>query len=360
MRIRKTILLNGSLCLGRSFQDEKLNAMKFKGVGNKLRRWAFLQFALLALVSLSIPVQSARAQQASEDVEVIQVQPTFYMIAGAGGNIAVQIGPDGLLLVDTGSARMSDRVLSEIRKLSNQSIRFIINTSADADHVGGNERLSRVVQVGFQGGAGPEGMQGPPSAVVIGTENLLNRMSAPTGKQAAFPAAAWPTETFFQRQKPLYFNREGIQVISQPGAHSDANSIVFFRRSDVIVAGDIYDPTRFPVIDIEKGGNIQKEIDALNQIIELAIPSIPMMWQEGGTQIIPGHGWVSDQADVVEYRDMVTIIRDRVQNLITKGMTLAQVKEANPAKGYRTRYGTDSGPWTTDMFVEAIYKSLKK
>jgi hypothetical protein len=201
-------------------------------------------------------------------------------------------------------------------------------------------------------------MAAPPAAVVIGTENLLNRMSAPTGKQAAFPSAGWPTETFFQRQKPLYFNREGIQIISQAGAQTDANSIVFFRRSDVIVAGDILDSTHFPVIDVEKGGSIQKEIDALNQMIELAIPSIPMMWQEGGTLIIPGHGWVAEQADVVEYRDMVTIIRDRVQDLLGKGMTLEQVKAANPAQGYRRQYGSDSGPWTTDMFVEAIYRSL--
>jgi cyclase len=314
--------------------------------------------ALLTLGVLLVLCRSASAQQAGADIDVVRVQPNFYMIAGAGGNIAVQLGPDGVLLVDTGSAQMTDRVLAEIRKLSSQSIRFIINTSADADHVGGNERLARVVQTAMQGGAGPEGMAGPPAAVVIGSENLLNRMSAPTGKQAAFPSAAWPTETYFQKQMPLYFNREGIQVISQAGAHTDANSIVFFRRSDVIAAGDVIDTAHFPVIDVAKGGSIQKEIDALNQIVELAIPSIPMMWQEGGTQVIPGHGWVVDQADVVEYRDMVTIIRDRVQDLVNKKMTLQQVKAANPAQGYRSQYGSDSGPWTTDMFVEAIYKSL--
>lgn len=182
-------------------------------------------------------------------------------------------------------------------------------------------------------------------------------MSAPTGKQAAYPLAAWPTETFFQKQKPMYFNREGIQIMSH-AAHSDGDSVVFFRRSDVIVAGEIFDNTHFPVIDIEKGGGIQQEIDALNQIVELAIPSIPMMWQEGGTYVIPGHGWLADQADVVEYRDMVTIIRDVIADMITKGMTLEQVQAANPAKGYRKQYGADSGPWTTNMFVEAIYKSL--
>jgi len=279
--------------------------------------------------------------QGADDIEVIPVQPNFYMIAGAGGNIAVQIGPDGVLLVDTGAARMTERVLAEIRKLTSQPIRFIINSSADADHVGGNEKLAK----------GAEG------AVIIGTENVLTRMSAPTGKQAAYPLAAWPTETFFQKQKPMYFNREGIQIISH-AAHSDGDSIVFFRRSDVIVAGEIYDTTHFPVIDVEKGGSVQREIDALNQIVELAIPSIPMMWQEGGTYVIPGHGWLADQADVVEYRDMVTIIRDVIADMIGKGMTLEQIQAANPTKGYRKQYGSDSGPWTTNMFVEAIYKSL--
>ena len=304
------------------------------------RNFPRLAFSAVAVMGSLLPQVSA--QQGGEDMEVIQVQPNFYMIAGAGGNIAVQIGPDGVLLVDTGTAPMSGRVLAEIRKLSNQPIRFIINTSASADHAGGNEKLG----------------VGAPAAVIIGSENLLNRMSAPTGKQAAFPLAAWPTDTFFLKQKPMYFNREGIQIVAQPGAGTDANSIVFFRRSDVIVAGDIMDSTRFPVIDTEKGGDIQKEIDALNQIIEMAIPSIPLVWQEGGTRVIPGHGWVSEQADVVEYRDMVTIIRDRVQDLIRKGMTLEQVKAANPAQGYRRQYGADFGPWTTDMFVEAIYKSL--
>jgi cyclase len=277
----------------------------------------------------------------ADDIEVIPVQPNFYMIAGAGGNIAVQIGPDGVLLVDTGAARMTERVLAEIRKLSSQPIRFIINSSADADHVGGNEKLAKVAE----------------GAVIIGAENVLTRMSAPTGKQAAYPLAAWPTETFFQKQKPMYFNREGIEIMSH-AAHSDGDSVVFFRRSDVIVAGEIFDTTHFPVIDVERGGGIQQEIDALNQIVELAIPSIPMMWQEGGTYVIPGHGWLADQADVVEYRDMVTIIRDVIADMIAKGMTLEQVQAANPTKGYRKQYGSDSGAWTTNMFVEAIYKSL--
>ena len=172
-------------------------------------------------------------------------------------------------------------------------------------------------------------------AVTTGTETCphTHERALPASRRRTHPAA-WPTETFFQKQKPMYFNREGIQIMSH-AAHSDGDSIVFFRRSDVIVAGEIFDTTRFPVIDVEKGGSIQQEIDALNQIVELAIPSIPMMWQEGGTYVIPGHGWLADQADVVEYRDMVTIIRDVIADMIGKGMTLEQVQAANPTKGYR-------------------------
>ena len=196
-------------------------------------------------------------------------------------------------------------------------------------------------------------------ATVLSTESVLDRMSASvSGKQAAYPVDAWPIETFTTKVKSMYLNREGIQVISAPAAHSDGDAVVFFRRSDVLVAGDVLDTTRFPVIDLEKGGSIQGEIDALNRIIEIAIPSIPLVWQDGGTYVIPGRGRICDQADVVEYRDMVTIVRDVVQDLMKQGMTLDQIKKANPANGYRKRYGTDSGPWTTDMFIEAIYKSL--
>jgi glyoxylase-like metal-dependent hydrolase (beta-lactamase superfamily II) len=183
-------------------------------------------------------------------------------------------------------------------------------------------------------------------------------MSAPTGKQAAYPTAAWPTDTFLTKERKMYVNGEGIDIMAQPEAHTDGDLIVYFRRSDVLMAGDVLDMNHFPVIDTERGGSIQGEIAALNHLVDIAITSIPLVWQPGGTTIVPGHGRLCDQADVVEYRDMMTIIRDVVQDMISRGMTLAQIKAADPTKGYDTRYGADSGPWTTDMFVEAIYKSL--
>jgi cyclase len=317
-------------------------------------------FAMAALLSLGGAAQMAFAQNMAGDLEVLQVVPNFYAIIGAGGNIGVQIGPDGVVLVNAGAADMSDKVIAAIKKLTPEPIRFIIDTSADADNVGGNAAVAKAGQSFTQSvNAGPGGaatdMGG---ANILATDNVLNRMSAPTGKQSAYPVAAWPTDTFFTKERPMYINREGLEVMAQPGAHSDGDLMVFFRRSDVLLTGDILDTTRFPVIDTEKGGSIQGEIAALNRIVEIAIPSIPLVWEDGGTTVIPGRGRICDQADVVEYRDMITIIRDVVQDMITRGMTLQQIKEANPTKGYRKRYGSDTGPWTTDMFVEAVYKSL--
>jgi glyoxylase-like metal-dependent hydrolase (beta-lactamase superfamily II) len=158
----------------------------------------------------------------------------------------------------------------------------------------------------------------------------------------------------------MFLNGEGIEALHLPDAHTDGDSMVFFRRSDVVVAGNILDMRRFPVIDLARGGSVQGEIDALSRIVDLAIPSVPIVTREGGTLVIPGNGRVCDQFDVVEYRDMVVIIRDRIRALIKEGKTLEQVKAAAPASGFIRRYGSNSGPWTTDMFVEAVYKSLVK
>ena len=195
------------------------------------------------------------------------------------------------------------------------------------------------------------------AASILANEKVLFRMSAPTGQTSPFPATAWPTETFETGRKYMYLNGEAIEVLHQPRAHADGDSFVMFRRSDVVVAGDILDTTAFPIIDMQKGGSIQGEIEALNRLVNLAVPSIPLVWQEGGTSVIPGHGRVSDQTDVVEYRDMATIVRDRVQALLNDGMTLAQVQAANPAQGYATRYGSTS-PSATRIFIESVYASL--
>ena len=318
---------------------------------------------LWAAANLSLTAQRSGAPPAaSGGLEVLQLRPNFFMIAGAGGHIAVQTGDDGVVLVDAGLAARADEVLTAIRRLTTQPIRYIISTSADADHVGGNEALSKAGQTLFTA-AGSIALPGNflgGAASILAAERVLARMSAPTGQAAPFPAAALPTETFDHPRKYLYLNGEGIEVLHQPAAHTDGDAVVFFRRSDVVVAGDVLDTRQFPVIDVAKGGSINGEIAALNRIVDLAIPSVPIVSREAGTLVIPGHGRVCDQTDVVEYRDMVTIVRDRVRDLMAAGMTLDQVKAASPARGYTRRYGSESGAWTTNQFVEAVYRSLMK
>jgi glyoxylase-like metal-dependent hydrolase (beta-lactamase superfamily II) len=331
----------------------------------ELRCSPCLLVACIAVAGSVTYVTAARDQASfvkaagTDDLEVLRLRPNFYMIAGAGGHIGVQIGDDGVVVVDAGSAARGDAVVSTIRNITTRPIRYIINTSADADHVGGNEVVAKAGQTLFTSLAAG-GVQGfiVGGASILAAENVLRRMGAPTGKPSPFPVGAWPTETFEHGRKYLYLNGEGIEVLHQPAAHTDGDAVVFFRRSDVVVAGDILDTTRFPIIDVSRGGTIDGEIAALNRLVELAIPSVPIVSREEGTLVVPGHGRVCDQLDIVEYRDMVTIVRDRVVDLMKAGMTLERIKAASPARGYTRRYGSDSGPWTTNDFVEAVYRSL--
>jgi glyoxylase-like metal-dependent hydrolase (beta-lactamase superfamily II) len=288
------------------------------------------------------------------EVHALHVQGNVYMFSGAGGNITLQIGKEGVLLVDTGLAPMSDKVVAAIRKLSDGPIRYVITTHVHPDHTGGNEKIAALGSTIVGGNVTGDIADAGKGATVIAHQTILDRMSAKDGNQAAYPSAAWPTDTFAD-EKDFFFNDEGIQVIHQPAAHTDGDSFVFFRRSDVVSTGDIFVTTGYPIIDLQRGGSIQGIIDALNHLIALTIPAGK---QEGGTMVIPGHGRVCDQADVVYYQEMVTILRDRIQNMIKKGMTLEQVKAARPTRDYDPVYGATSGFWTTDMFVEAAYKSL--
>jgi cyclase len=323
-----------------------------------MQRILGVSVSLCAVVGVLSGAPLARtSQQGGGALDVVQVRPDFYMIAGAGGNVAVQLGPAGVVLVDSGSAQMADAMLAAINRLTDRPIRYVINTSADADHVGGNDRLSKAGQtiLGHQGSSGvsEEVYTSGGVAGVLAHENVFTSMSAPG---SPFPFAAQPTKTYTGRSYPMYLNGDGIQVRHMPAAHSDGDSIVFFRRADVIVSGDILDTTRFPVIDVGKGGSIQGEIDALNGILDIMIPPFPLRWREERTYVIPGHGFVADYGDVVEYRNVVTIVRDRIADMVAKGMTLEQVKAADPAKGFRARYGSDTG--ATDRFVEAVFNGL--
>jgi cyclase len=310
---------------------------------NSMLRQTTLTLAL-ALMASAATVRSTPLQNAgSSEIVTIPVQGNVYMLAGPGGNTTVQIGNDGVLVVDTQTEAMAPKVVEAIRKLSNKPILWIINTDVHPEHLGGNDALPRLSATGT-------GQR----ARVIAHQNVLNRMTAlPAASRPA--QAMWPNDEYFQPTKDFAFNGEGIIVYHVVAAHTDGDSIVMFRRSDVVSTGDIFTPGHYPVIDLQNGGGVQGVIDGLNKVIELAIP---LKYQEGGTYVIPGRGRVCDEADVVEYRDMVTIIRDRLRDMIGKKMTLQQVKAAKPTLDYDTEYGSNTGPWTTEMFVEAVYKSL--
>jgi cyclase len=299
------------------------------------------------------PQARGRANQpAAAEIHVLEVRPNVYMLSGAGGNITVLTFEQGVVVVDTGAAPMADRVLEAIRQISPKPIVDIINTSAAADHVGGNDKLAasgRRIPLEIVAGEGP---------MIIAHENVLTRMSAPTGSQAAAPERAWPNETYHRDTMKLsthFHGGEAIELVYAPAASGDGDSLVWLRHADVIATGDIYTTTGYPMIDVAHGGTVNGEIAALNVVLDLAFPDYR---SEGGTMIVPGHGRLSDMADVGYYRDMVTIVRDRVQNLLKKGMSLDQVKAAGPTRDYDPRFGATTGPWTTDMFVEAVYKSL--
>jgi len=330
----------------------------------RANRWLPALSAAVIVCQVAGPSIRAAQGPAQSDgaLTVLEIKPDFYMIAGAGSNVAVHIGRDGVVVTDAGRADAAEALLAAIRRLTPRPIRFVINTSADPDHVGGNGVLSAAGESVHPAGTRRFGIIDPQYAAILAEESVLTRMSAPTGQQAPFPAAALPTSTYSavsgEHQRKLVLSGEAIQVMHQPSAHTDGDSLVYFRRSDVLITGDVFDATRFPLIDLARGGSIQGVLQSLNRIVDMTFDSTPFPFQEDGTVIVPGHGRLCGTTDLVDYRDMVTIVRDRVADLVKQGKTLEEIQRANPTAGYRRQYGSDTGAWTTTMFVEAIYKGL--
>ena len=362
----------------------------------------FLSILFSALCVLCSDSLGEAARQnpnaAAAGIHVLPVSGNIYMIVGGGANITASVGRDGVLLVDTGSAQMSDKVLDMVRQLAAavaapvpatpcvglrcgefsspygwsspainaiigspappKPIRYIINTTIDPDHTGGNAKIAAAGTTFTGGNIAATNPDAGSGAAIIAHENALTRMMEAAGNPAAAPPPGLPNETYYLPSYKLsqFFNGEGIQIFHQPKARTDGDSIVYFRFSDVISAGDILSTTSYPIIDLKRGGSIQGVIDGLNHILDIAIPEFR---SQGGTLVIPGHGRLCDTGDVANYRNMVAIIRDRVQSMITEGKTLEQIKAAKPARDYDGRYGSNKN-WTPDMFIEAVYRSLNQ
>jgi cyclase len=289
--------------------------------------------AVIALVGHAAVAQPAR-------IESVHVQGKVWMLAGAASNVAVQIGDDGILVVDTGGQETAAEVLAAIRALSDKPIRWVVNTHAHSDHTGGNETIS---QAGLTVNGNP--------AAIVGHENVLARMSAEDR-----PVTEWPLNSFFESGRDFYFNGEAVFLHHVPSAHTDGDVMVYFRGSDVLVTGDLFVTTHFPLVDLAYGGGIDGYLAGLNLALDITVPAY---LQEGGTYVIPGHGRIADEADVVSYRDLALFVRDRVRHYLAEGMSLAEVQAARPALDYDPRYRNDSLPWTSEMFVESVYRSLE-
>jgi cyclase len=281
-------------------------------------------------------LSAAKAQGA---IETFHVQGNVYMLVGAGPNVAVQIGDEGVLVVDTGTRASREQLLAAIRGLSDKPIRWIINTSSDADHTGGNETISQAGQT----------VNGNPAAI-IAHENVLARMTAENR-----PVTELPLNTFFEDGRDFSFNGEAVFLYHVPSAHTDGDIVVYFRGSDVLVAGDVFVTTSYPVIRGDAGGGIDGFVAGLDKMLDIAVPKY---LQEGGTYVIPGHGRIGDEADLLEFRDMAVILRDRIASLVDQGMTLEQIMATKPTLDYDLRYATSA--WTPAMFVAAVYRDLQQ
>jgi cyclase len=299
-----------------------------------------------------------------DGIEIVPVLKHVYMLVGAGSNVTVQIGDQGVTVVDAGGTGKSDAVIAAVRHLTPKPIRYLVDTGPDADHIGGNAAIVKAaggLLGGGTGGANAGGGGGGNAALnqnvgvmTVSHENAANRLSRGGAGLPALTGDAIPFSTFFTRRKDLYLNGEPIELRWQQAAHTDGDIFVFFRGSDVVSVGDVYLPDSYPHIDLARGGSVQGEINALNEIIDITVPERNQM---GGTRVVPGHGRLANEADVVEYRDMMTIVRDRIRDMVKKGMTVEQIKAAKPTLEYDGIYGTDKS-WTGGMFIETIYRDL--
>jgi glyoxylase-like metal-dependent hydrolase (beta-lactamase superfamily II) len=285
------------------------------------------------------PEQPAAAPPAAGAVTSLHVAGQVWLVAAGDRNVTVQVGEEGVLVVNPGPEALADAVLAEIHEIApDKRVRVIVQTDDEAVHIGGTAKLA----------SGPTPRAQRPA--VIAHENASLRIAS-----AGLSDRHSPTDTFFRGTRELFFNGEPIEIIHVPSATSDGDVLVFFRESDVVVAGGVIADVTYPVIRLDDGGTVNGTLAALNRILDITIAE----WRaQGGTMVIPDRGRIYDEGDVAEYRDMLTIVRDRVQDAIVKGLTLEQVTAARLARDYDGRYGGEGGPASAGEFMTTVYQAL--
>jgi cyclase len=286
---------------------------------------------LFATAALLVAVSAlAQNQQDFSKVEIktTKISDKFYTLEGQGGMIGALVGPDGVFLVDTQFAPLTEKIVAAVKKISSSPIKFIVNTHVHGDHTGGNENFGKL------------------GAVIFSRDQLRARLARPAGNAAAAPAPALPLVTY-DGPVTIHMNGEDVQLIPIRAAHTDGDTLVRFPGIDALMTGDYYRSIQYPNIDRNNGGTLNGMLEGLGMTIALAGPN---------TKIIPGHGPTVDRAAVMAHRDMILVMRDRVAAMIKDGKNAQQIIAAKPTADYDSKIqevGT-----TADRFLNQLYAEL--
>jgi cyclase len=291
----------------------------------------------LAMLTVAAPAPvSAQAQQDFSKVEITttKISDSLYALDGQGGRMGVQVGPNGIFLVDSQFAPLSDKLVAAIKQVSPAPMRFLVNTHVHGDHTGGNENFAKL------------------GVTIMSRPMLRQRLAKPSAPAAGgatpapAPAGALPVVTYDSRST-VHLNGEAIELIPLPFAHTDGDTAVKFSNSDALMTGDVFRSVGYPNIDRANGGSLKGILDALQTLIDAAGPN---------TKVLPGHGDITNRAAIVAHREMAVAVRDRVAKLMKDGRTLPEIVAAKPTADFDQRTG--NAAQSADRFVGQIYAEL--